>query len=284
MILRRADQILLCHRSPERRWYPDVWDFPGGHVEPGERPGDALRREVAEELGATLDGVDGEPVLRRADPRTGLDLTVWASRQWRGPVANLQPAEHDLIGWFGSGQLAALTFADPSYLPLLQHLLTTGQDVLRGNSEENAALPRTTINYMSHPLSVRLNDATLDRLGARARRIHLPPRTLAQRYVEEGLRMDEHPLVRFADGPSGRRARLLGTGKDVWEVVEVVRDNGGDSAESARYLEIPLGLVQAAIAYYGAYTAEIDQEIEANEQETTEAHAAYLAGQAALRR
>src|ERR1700748_243856 len=109
---------------------------------------------------------------------------------------------------------------------------------------------RTTMDYMSQALSVRLNDATRSRLGARARRIHMPPRTLAQRYVEEGLRMDEHPLIRFADGPAGRRARLLGTGKDVWEVIAVVRDNGGDPAESAGYLEIPLGLVQAAIAYY----------------------------------
>jgi uncharacterized protein (DUF433 family) len=142
----------------------------------------------------------------------------------------------------------------------------------------------TTVNYMSQPLSVRLNDATISRLGARARRVHLPPRTLAQRYVEEGLRMDEHPLIRFADGPAGRRARLLGTGKDVWEVIAVVRDNDGSAAGAARYLEIPLGLIQAAIAYYGAYTAEVDQQIEANEQEASEAHTAYLAGQAALRR
>lgn len=96
--------------------------------------------------------------------------------------------------------------------------------------------------------------------------------------------MDEHPLIRFAEGPAGRRARLLGSGKDVWEVIAVVRDNGGDGSEAARYLEIPLGLVQAAIAYYGSYTDEIDQQIEANEQEATEAHDAYLAGQAALRR
>jgi uncharacterized protein (DUF433 family) len=140
------------------------------------------------------------------------------------------------------------------------------------------------MNYMSHPLSLRLNDATISRLGARAQRVHLAPRTLAQRYVEEGSRMDEHPLVRFADGPAGRRARLLGTGKDVWEVIEVVRDNDGDAAETARYLEIPLGLVQAAIAYYGAYTAEVDQAIQVNQQEAAEAHAAYLAGQAAVRR
>src|SRR5258707_15279934 len=137
---------------------------------------------------------------------------------------------------------------------------------------------------MSHPLSVRLADATIRRLDARARRIHMPPRTLAQRYVEEGLRMDEHPLVRFADGPAGRRARLVGTGRDVWEVIATVRDNSGDAAEAARYLEIPLGLVQAAITYYGAYREEIDQWIELNAHEAVEAHAAWAAGQPAVQR
>lgn len=44
-------RILLCHRSPDRWWYPDVWDLPGGHVEPGETPAAALRRDL-EELGA----------------------------------------------------------------------------------------------------------------------------------------------------------------------------------------------------------------------------------------
>jgi uncharacterized protein (DUF433 family) len=137
---------------------------------------------------------------------------------------------------------------------------------------------------MSQPLSVRLSEATIQRLGARARRVHMPPRTLAQRYVEEGLRMDEHPLIRFAEGPAGRRARLVGTGKDVWEIIATVRDNGGDLGEAARYLELPLGLVQAAVSYYGAYADEVDQWIGLNEQETADAHAAYTAGQAAVRR
>jgi uncharacterized protein (DUF433 family) len=135
---------------------------------------------------------------------------------------------------------------------------------------------------MGSPLSVRLNDATIERLGTHARRLHLPPRTLAQRYVEEGLRMDEHPLVRFADGPAGRRARLVGTGKDVWEIIATVRDNNGDAGEAAHYLEIPLGLVHAAITYYGAYKDEIDEWIELNQQEAAEAHAAWVAGQTAL--
>jgi uncharacterized protein (DUF433 family) len=140
------------------------------------------------------------------------------------------------------------------------------------------------MNYMNRPLSVRLSDATIARLGRHAQRVHLAPRTLAQRYVEEGLRMDEHPLIRFAEGPAGRRARLMGTGKDVWEVIATVRDNDGDIAETARHLEVPLGLVQAAVTYYGAYTDEIDQWIEANEQEAAEAYAAWIAGKTAVQR
>jgi len=132
------------------------------------------------------------------------------------------------------------------------------------------------------PISLRLAETTIERLGNRAHRAAVPLRTLAQRYVEEGLRMDEHPLVRFVDGPAGRRARLAGTGKDVWEVVATVRDNENDLDETAQYLSMPLGLVQAAVAYYGAHTDEIDRWIEANEREAEEAHATWLAGQAAL--
>lgn len=141
-----------------------------------------------------------------------------------------------------------------------------------------------TRRYMSQPLSLRLPDATLDRLGARARSRSVAPRTLAQRYVEEGLRTDEHPLIRFVDGPAGRRPRLLGTGLDVWEAIWVVRDNDGDEREAAEYLQIPLGLVQAAVAYYGAYRDEIDEWIELNARESEAAHQAWLAGQQALKR
>lgn len=96
--------------------------------------------------------------------------------------------------------------------------------------------------------------------------------------------MDAHPLVRFVDGPAGRRARLLGTGKDVWEVVEVLRDNAADVHATAEYLELKVGLVQAAAAYYGAFAREIDDWIELNATELAEAQAVLEAGQAALRR
>ena len=44
-----------------------------------------------------------------------------------------------------------------------------------------------------------------------------------RRYAEEGARRDEHPLITFRDGPTGRRAGLVG-GPDVWEVSMWVKD------------------------------------------------------------
>jgi hypothetical protein len=94
--------------------------------------------------------------------------------------------------------------------------------------------------------------------------------------------------IRSSGSPTGQRAGGPGwweqaRTKGVWEIIAIVRDNDGDAAETARYLEIPLGLVQAAICYYGAYRDEIDQWIEANEQQAAEAHAAWSAGQEAVR-
>src|SRR5215469_8166139 len=48
-----------------------------------------------------------------------------------------------------------------------------------------------------------------------------------RRYAEEGVRRDEHPLITFRDGPTGRRAGLVG-GPDVWEVVMWADDLAGE--------------------------------------------------------
>lgn len=98
------------------------------------------------------------------------------------------------------------------------------------------------------------------------------------------MRREDHPLVRFADGPSGRRAALVGSGLDVWEVISTVRDSDNDPEQAAAWLEIPLGLVQAAIAYYGEYKDEIDAKIAHNQAEWERGYAAWEAGQRALNR
>ena len=131
--------------------------------------------------------------------------------------------------------------------------------------------------------TLRLAPDTKQRLTERARRVRVAERTLAQRYVEEGLRHDLHPLIQFLDGPSGRRASLVGRGLDVWEVIATIRDNEGSVEAAAEYLRIPAGLVEAAVSYYGEYRAEIDEEIALNEEEYQRGLAAAVAGEKALR-
>ena len=58
---------------------------------------------------------------------------------------------------------------------------------------------------------------------------------LIQRYVAEGIEMDEHPGIHFRSGPAGRRPSLVG-GPDVWEVVAVFR-SFDDVQRTADWLE-----------------------------------------------
>lgn len=102
--------MLLCHRHPDRRWYPNVWDVPGGHIEPGEAPLDALARELREELGIRIDSTSAMSVLR-SSPQPDLRIEIWAVASWDGEVINAAPDEHDEIKWFAAHELDGLSVA-----------------------------------------------------------------------------------------------------------------------------------------------------------------------------
>jgi uncharacterized protein (DUF433 family) len=175
----------------------------------------------------------------------------------------------------------------PAFLRYLR--LGRGPKRISGSYEAQQAnlwhnvAPSGTISVMTDHYTLRLAEGTKQRLTERARRAGVAERTLAQRYVEEGLRHDLHPLVQFLDGPSGRRATLVGRGLDVWEVIATVQDNGGSVAHAAEYLQVPAGLVEAAVAYYGEYRDEVDEQIECNEADYERGRAAVVAGEQALR-
>lgn len=123
-MLLRADTVLLCHRRGDRRWYPDVWDLPGGHVEANETPTDALIREVQEELGVTLSGsLPRHSVARDTEE---FQLRVWITRTWSGSPTNRAPHEHDAIGWFTERAAASLRLADDVYRTWISQALAEG--------------------------------------------------------------------------------------------------------------------------------------------------------------
>jgi mutator protein MutT len=121
-VLVRGDRVLLGHRSPSRRWYPDVWDFPGGHVEPGEDGPAALARELREEVGVTPREADRVLAVHDGD----VHLVLYAVRAWDGEPRNLQPHEHDELRWFAAAEVGGLRLAHPSYADVVQRLVGPG--------------------------------------------------------------------------------------------------------------------------------------------------------------
>ena len=121
-VLVRGTDVLLGHRSPDRRWYPDVWDLPDGHVERGEDERAALARELHEEVGVVPRQVDPAPVLRVDEG--GLHLALWVVRSWDGEPRNLQQHEHDELRWVPAGEVGRLRLARPSYVDVARRAVT----------------------------------------------------------------------------------------------------------------------------------------------------------------
>lgn len=89
--------------------------------------------------------------------------------------------------------------------------------------------------------------------------------------LSEGVRMRRAPGIIFADGATGRRAMIAGSGLDVWEVVRVWRDCGGSLDEmKANYPWLSEAQIRAALGYYELYPVEIDERLEREREWTAE--------------
>ena len=87
--------------------------------------------------------------------------------------------------------------------------------------------------------------------------------------IAEALRMRRFPGIVFADGPAGRRARIAGTGLEVWELIAAWSSVDRDTARLRQALPwLPEPSVRAGLAYYTAYPEEIDRRIAASERWT----------------
>ena len=114
----RDGRVLACRRtSPPAA--AGRWEFPGGKVEPGEKPDAALVRELHEELGveatvtAWLDGA----------------AAIGATHELRVAVVAISgepaPVEHDAVRWVGPAELDRLAWL-PADLPFVAELTARG--------------------------------------------------------------------------------------------------------------------------------------------------------------
>lgn len=110
------DRVLLAHRHPQRRYYPDCWDAVGGHIEAGETPEQALVRECHEEVGVTV--TSARPVTLAVDD-PALEMHAFVVGGWTGTPTNRALDEHDDLGWFRLHELSGLTLAHPALSDLI---------------------------------------------------------------------------------------------------------------------------------------------------------------------
>ena len=87
-LMLRGDEVLICQRRPDQPMALQ-WEFPGGKIEPGEGPEEALARELNEELG--IEATIGPRVTHiRHNYRHGgaVDLQFFAVYEFRGELVN----------------------------------------------------------------------------------------------------------------------------------------------------------------------------------------------------
>ena len=116
-------RVLIAQRPPGKAM-AGLWEFPGGKIEPGESPEQALIRELKEELGITVK----EPCLApftfasHRYPDFHLLMPLYVCRRWEGTVT---PSEHSAVKWVRPRELASYPMppADLPLIPMLRDLL-----------------------------------------------------------------------------------------------------------------------------------------------------------------
>ncbi|MFG1348110.1 (deoxy)nucleoside triphosphate pyrophosphohydrolase [Xanthobacter autotrophicus] len=119
-----ADGRVLVAQRPEGKALAGLWEFPGGKVEPGERPEQTLIRELDEELGITVKEACLAPLTfaSHAYETFHLLMPLWICRRWEGTI---QRKEHQALQWLRPARLRDVPMppADEPLIPALIDLL-----------------------------------------------------------------------------------------------------------------------------------------------------------------
>ena len=115
-----ADNRVLIAQRPEGKPLAGLWEFPGGKLHDGERPEDALIRELHEELSITVREACLAPLTFASHTYESFHLLMplYICRRWEGVVA---PREGQKLAWVRATRLRDYPMP-PADLPLIPHL------------------------------------------------------------------------------------------------------------------------------------------------------------------
>ncbi|MBI3608468.1 MAG: DUF433 domain-containing protein [Nitrospirae bacterium] len=119
--------------------------------------------------------------------------------------------------------------------------------------------------------SLRIQQDTLKEIERIAKETHQDFSRVANELLEEAVKTHRCPGIVFTEGVKGRRARVAGTGIEVWEMIAAYHSVGKNAARLRRaYHWLTDQQLRSALGYYKAYPEEIDRLITANEEWTPE--------------
>ena len=115
-----ADGRILISKRPEGKTLAGLWEFPGGKIEPGERPEAALIRELKEELAIDVAESCLAPLTfaSHAYEDVHLLMPLYVCRRWKGQAAALEGQE---LKWVQAKALREYPMP-PADIPLIPHL------------------------------------------------------------------------------------------------------------------------------------------------------------------
>ena len=122
----------------------------------------------------------------------------------------------------------------------------------------------------SKPFTIRLSEEVRGWLERENRRTRLPKSVLLEVLAEESIRARRFPGIGFRGPEHSRRAWVIGTGLDVWEVVELYRGKGRERLLSEH--NVSERQLDLALSYYEVYPCEIDEALEENARAPEEWH------------
>ena len=116
-----ADGRVLLAQRPAGKDMAGLWEFPGGKVDPGERPEMTLIRELKEELGINVQEACLAPLTFASHtyPQFQLLMPLWVCRRWEGEVKALEGQE---LAWVRPNRLRDYPMP-PADEPLIPHLI-----------------------------------------------------------------------------------------------------------------------------------------------------------------